>query len=819
VPNPRSIRRALLVSACLIAVLGTSVATAQAEYGEVGSPVVLTGKVSESPLEPHVLGVDPTDKSFYVGDEVEGASETHFYRIQKFSASGEALAEARIKAKVDSNSLSNLALEGIAIDPSEKRLYVLVDREREPEEGEPVFDPAPTPAAATLYAFSTEVKNTEHKLELVGKKGEGALADLSPESEVPGVPLLEPHGIAVDPTNHDIVILGQEDEQTTKGPGHEEPELRAAVQRVHSNGSLGPRYVDVANCLDGGSASGGEAACEAEAQPFSPIVVPGAKGSAEGKVYAERQGEIWAIPSSTKEIGSKGTIKRFESDPTRLLPTGSRQEFGSEQALIEFPKSSEEVVETTGGTMSFVPEGAEGEGKIYLTGGITAAGTAGVLVLDYAEHSGTADAKELGWTGGQAESPGEKCSIPKKGNEGLLIGGGEKEQVFILDSHGSPTGVDIFEFGPMGAGCPHAGATVPSVKVKNSQNQEVEVSPVPLGEAATLSSTLTEGNAEKVKWTFKDLTTGEEEPGQEEGYEFQTTSLKHKFEHPGEYEITEEIETDNLADPKVKVEKKVQVGAKPMTAEFSSPASATVGKPIQFEAAVNDPNESGTHHLKYEWKFGNGETQSGETTSTAFSETHTYPGESPEEVVTLKVTDAHGVSGEVTHPISVVKEEPKEEPKEEAHKEASKEAPKEVIKSELPHVESPPEATLAGTSLSVNPSGAVTLKVTCPAGDSSCSGTVTLRTLEAVAARAAGRHHKGKHKSVLTLATGSFTVSGAQVGAVTLHLSAAARTLLARLHVLRAQATLVARDPAGASHTTQTTVTLRAPAKKRHRKH
>jgi hypothetical protein len=115
----------------------------------------------------------------------------------------------------------------------------------------------------------------------------------------------------------------------------------------------------------------------------------------------------------------------------------------------------------------------------------------------------------------------------------------------------------------------------------------------------------------------------------------------------------------------------------------------------------------------------------------------------------------------------------------------------------------------------------VALKVSCPAGDSSCSGTVTLRTASAVAARVAShRGKRGKHKSVLTLASGSFTVAGGQAGTVTLHLSAAGRALLAREHTLRVQATVVAHDPSGASHTAQITITLRAATKsKRHRKH
>jgi PKD repeat protein len=119
-----------------------------------------------------------------------------------------------------------------------------------------------------------------------------------------------------------------------------------------------------------------------------------------------------------------------------------------------------------------------------------------------------------------------------------------------------------------------------------------------------------------------------------------------------------------------------------------------------------------------------------------------------------------------------------------------------------------PDAQLASTALVASLSGVVSVKVSCPIGESSCSGTVTLRTLNAVSASVAGAAKK--KGSILTLATGSFTVAGGKVTLVELHLSAKARTLLARLHVLRARATVVAHDPAGASHTTQVIVTLRA---------
>jgi hypothetical protein len=126
-----------------------------------------------------------------------------------------------------------------------------------------------------------------------------------------------------------------------------------------------------------------------------------------------------------------------------------------------------------------------------------------------------------------------------------------------------------------------------------------------------------------------------------------------------------------------------------------------------------------------------------------------------------------------------------------------------------------PDAQLASTALTASLEGTVSVKVSCPAGETSCSGTVTLHTLNAVSASFAGTaKSKG---SILTLATGSFTVAGGKVTTVELHLSARARALLARAHALRARATVVAHDPAGVSHTTQAIVTLRA-AKAKHGK-
>lgn len=67
-----------------------------------------------------------------------------------------------------------------------------------------------------------------------------------------------------------------------------------------------------------------------------------------------------------------------------------------------------------------------------------------------------------------------------------------------------------------------------------------------------------------------------------------------------------------------------------------------------------------------------------------------------------------------------------------------------------------------------------------------------------------------KKKSILTLGTATFSVAGGSVKAVTLHLSAKGRSLLAHAHTLRVRATILAHNVSGATHSGVATITLRA---------
>jgi PKD repeat protein len=295
------------------------------------------------------------------------------------------------------------------------------------------------------------------------------------------------------------------------------------------------------------------------------------------------------------------------------------------------------------------------------------------------------------------------------------------------------------------------------------------------------------------------------------------------------------------------------------TAVITPPSKLRAGAAASFSASASSDPYPGGSISSYAWSWGDG-TAAG----TGVSPTHTFaaPGA---YTVTLTVTDNYGLSStQSSQSVNVIQQSRTEEEGEEAakvkreaeeaatHKQEEEAAAKAKQEAEAnaakEHEEeaaaqarreqeaalttqreeersplsasiqdfpdlpasAPPVAyaKLASTSLSADSEGTVAVRVSCPAADRSCTGTVALRTLGAhgasVAAAAAG-------KAVgLALATARFTVPGGKVKTVTLHLSSTARRLLARLRVLHARATIVAHDSAGATHTLQALVTLRA---------
>jgi Immunoglobulin I-set domain len=248
---------------------------------------------------------------------------------------------------------------------------------------------------------------------------------------------------------------------------------------------------------------------------------------------------------------------------------------------------------------------------------------------------------------------------------------------------------------------------------------------------------------------------------------------------------------------------------------------------LEGEAATFEASASGMPSPTVQWELSTskGATWSpvGGATSDTLKVVSAVESESGDEyraVFTSSVGKAETTEATLTVESKLLRSEKeaarKKQEEEVANAAAKKRQEEEAAKGGVLGVkEGAPDATIASTSLHASASGVVIVKVTCPAGVSRCTGTVTLRTLNAVSASAAGAtKSKG---SILTLASGSFNVPGGGVKTLALHLSAKARALIARLHVLRVRAAIVAHDPTGGIHTGQAIATLRA-AKAKHGK-
>ena len=401
----------------------------------------------------------------------------------------------------------------------------------------------------------------------------------------------------------------------------------------------------------------------------------------------------------------------------------------------------------------------------------------------------------------------------------------EKEEIEYIEEEpnfeplkGAVNAPAIIEFGPGGSGCEKASAEGITEQVNEKPVKETET--FPAGTEVKFGSVLKNADATKVEWTFElegtkeSVVQTDEILRQHENVEpesYRDPSLRHKFTRAGKWQVAEKIYSDDLAGfgaeqalfngtelvspwwnyrPKKTLTVNIEKG--PPTAQFIyAPGTPITGEKVTFTNKSTDPNGSKT--IKYEWSFGDGASSTEQSPTHAYAAAKTY-------TVTLVVSDEFGLKAKVEHTITVLA--PKVETK---HEETHNSPPPPTY---TPPPPPPPsqgvlsyEASIAGSSVSVSPSGALTIKVDC-GGKSSCAGTVTLRTLSAVAAGS-------KHKAILTLASASFSIAGGQAKSITLHLSAKARVLLADSHVLHARATIVGRDSSGATHTTSSTVTLK----------
>jgi hypothetical protein len=831
-------KRSLLLAGLVLASVFATVGVAYGEgFGEIrrfGGPGTKPGDLTPSRVpstglkeavewQPqHVIGVDPKTNDVFVLEETEEQEEklgkksktTQFFRLQELKPeSGELLGydefEFTAQGEVESH-----AIEGIAIDPKSERLYFLLAEERpEGKERNELLDEE-TPAATALFAFKTTPngKKLEPVAEAVALK-EASYESTAPvlvgpsalesNSQIPGEALLEPRGITVDPATQEVLIAAHIDEtpcEEDEGEVNCEPDAsnRAkdhyVIERVKENGTGEQRYVDAGNAIKKESE-------ELDPSPGSPVVATGGGSERLLTLHPLEPGFGELLPGLAEfPAGITGAPSQFS-----LIDTG-----GVESGLEEV---EEEPAGAVGGSLA-----VDSEEATVLYGVTRVVNEEGEKQILFGISERSAETfKPIGWSGGQRASlaEGDTCALQPGRNDGehIQIAAGSHGDVFVIvpeylrDPLGGeqkfPTADAIIEFGPGGKGCPAASVEkiVASVGGK-------EASSVAAGQKVTLSSVVKEGDATSTVWKLEDEATKKSVTSEQlEDDQYQKPTLETTFAEAGEYKITEEIKTDNLDTPSLSLSRTLKVTAKieeahvkPKVTEQPQSQSVSEGSAVSFHAAAE-----GSPFPTVQWELSTDGGGTWTAVAGATSETLTIsPAATADNGFEYRVVFTNAAGSETTAPaVLTVSSANSGGNNGGGGPSGGGGPPPPGGGGVLPSKTVAPSATVASASLVVSSSGAVSLKISCPAGATTCIGSVTLKTVTAVSAS------KGKKKAILTLGTGSFSVNGGEVKTITLHLSKTARALLAKDHELRARAAVAAHDPAGEKATTAKLVTLR----------
>jgi hypothetical protein len=876
------VRRLLALFAGVLVTAAATATAAQASYGEIGhfGGVRGTGAGQFEAQYEAAIGVDPENNSVYV---VDMPDEENIFRIQKFEkltkeGSYQVVASATFKPKDDELKEEEFdTVEGVAVDTKLKRVYVLADEERGKNSTIDVDDEA----ASELFAFSTEQSGSTLEPAIPGAE-EGLFAStkvLSPLSNKQGTSLLEPGGIAVDPKTHDVILLGKEDNGTEEITALEQIteagklgerwtdkgnyfEGDAVSPAVSANGNI---YVD--------DPDGNETGVDEIAEVPSNFSEEAAPKPLLGTVFTESLEDIVNFPGEPAEesggslsIGEEGTI--FSRASIRQQVQG-QPEF-QYPGVVEFNEKGEEEGWTggqsaaSGGgkcTIALAPAAQIAAGKEhdvfvysdnYLDPTIIEFGPGG---SGCASATATTPTVSLNGQPVEGEEPipqADEVTISSKLRQANALsvtwefGDGTKETVGTRQYQTTEVTHHFAQTGPL--------TITEKIRTDDLATPEIVVtrkvdvlSPQALTDtaidvektSAKLQGTVTPSGIDVTECYFEYGTSTKYESGKAP---CQPAPGSSKTAVPVSATITGLSEATDY-DYKL-VAKYVGNAAEGANATFKTPPAPTVtiGQASsigQTSATLNATvNPNGVAIKSCQFEYG---TSEGSLTKSVPCSTTPASGTSP-VAVSAAVT---GLSPGTKYYFQIAASNAAWTSLAEKAGTFSTENSSSGggnsggnggetggggggtttttngggVLGNVTVEPGPPNVTLSGASASVSSAGAFTLKLVCPAEETSCAGTITLKTLKAVVASLA-HAAKGKSKAaILTLASGSFTLTGGQTKTVTLHLSSQARALLAHSHVLLARATILARNAKGLTHTTTVTVTLRLaskPAKKHH---
>jgi hypothetical protein len=243
------------------------------------------------------------------------------------------------------------------------------------------------------------------------------------------------------------------------------------------------------------------------------------------------------------------------------------------------------------------------------------------------------------------------------------------------------------------------------------------------------------------------------------------------------------------------------------TASFAYAQAATPPLTMTVDASASKP-ATGGQIIDYHWDWGDGQIDDAPTPI----DSHTYPAPGI-YTVTLSLLD-RGCTPGPTPTCSYARGKPVSA---KVRITAPTPPPSTTTRKPPAIKPGPPRVRARVVSTRVR-HGRVSLILSCPSGQTLCSGTALLKTATPVAVPLPGgrpaharRGRQRAHKAVLVLGSARFRVAGGARHRVTIRLTSDAMALLSKSRRLRTVATIIAKNPQGSRAVTTYKVTLRLP--------
>src|SRR4029077_798405 len=225
VPMARTPTKTLLAVAAAICLALAAAAPAAASFGQIGNTWGEPGFGPAQFFKPGMFGVDPVDGSVYTGDIT---ADENSIRIQKLSPTGEFEASVTIPRKIVIEGTSVvLGMRGIAVD-HDKGVFYLVESCK--------FDVS---VGKCTKSFTSQLYRAQRIIAFkIVPEGTSLVAAGSFELPVGENAVYLPQTIAVDPSNGDLVLFGEDAARA-----------HPVVQRIGPTGVPGARFIDTGNVL------------------------------------------------------------------------------------------------------------------------------------------------------------------------------------------------------------------------------------------------------------------------------------------------------------------------------------------------------------------------------------------------------------------------------------------------------------------------------------------------------------------------------------------------------------------------------------------